>query len=626
MTKTPVGPFEAPVSDQDRTLILMGILLALFLAALDQTIVSTALPMIVEDLEGVSRYAWVATSYLLASTALVPVYGKLADTYPRKYVELGAAGLFLTGSVLCGMSGEFGSLPLLGDGMNQLILFRGIQGMGGAGLIAMTFIVIADLFPPAERGRYQGLVGGTWGLASVLGPLIGGLLTDHAGGLIPGIEGWRWVFYVNLPVGAVALRFIVLRMPRLEPPGRQAAPDLLSGVLLLGGLTPLVLSLQMDKRRFPWLPGMGPDADPADWRSWATVALFVGALLVLAGFVARSRRVKSPILDLRLFHNTVFRRANASAFFFGASFMSVVIFLPLFLVNVVDVSATRAGVALIPFSMGLVFGSTLAGQAVSRFGHLRDQILAGGAIMLVAAILLSRMDADTSYWTVMSYMVLAGVGLGPSLPLFTLAIQNAVDVRRVGQATSAAQFFRQIGGTVGAAIMGTVLGTTLGISFASMELPTVIAGGPDTSIERLASTGGGELPERIRLGYARLSRGLAVAVETGDAGRVQALLASSGLDPEVARRLAGDAGELTVMTPAERAVLSRELRELVAGQGRGEAARVGGEVKDAFVRATRRVYALTAWILVVALALAVRIPERPLRKTHDRAELHHREE
>ena len=194
MTTPPVGPFESPVSDSDRTLILAGIILALFLAALDQTIVSTALPRIVEDLEGVSRYAWVATAYLLASTALVPVYGKLADTYSRKQVELGAVILFLSGSMLCGLAGEFGTLPLLGDGMTQLILFRGIQGAGGAGLIAMTFIVIADLFPPAERGRYQGLVGGTWGIASVLGPVVGGLLTDHAGGLIPGVEGWRWVF------------------------------------------------------------------------------------------------------------------------------------------------------------------------------------------------------------------------------------------------------------------------------------------------------------------------------------------------------------------------------------------------------------------------------------------------
>ena len=622
MTKQPVGPFESPVPDQDRTLILMGIMMALFLAALDQTIVSTALPKIVEDLEGVSRYAWVATAYLLASTALVPVYGKLADTYPRKYVELGAILIFLSGSVLCGMAGEFGSLPLVGDGMNQLILFRAIQGAGGAGLIAMTFIVIADLFPPAERGRYQGLVGGTWGIASLLGPLIGGLLTDHAGGVIPGIEGWRWIFYVNLPVGAIALRFIVLRMPKLVPPGDHDRPDLLSAALLLGGLTPLVLSLQMDKRRFPWLPGVGPDADPTRWESWASVVLFVGSLLILAAFVARSRRTKSPILDLRLFDNQVFRRANASAFFFGAAFMSVVIFLPLFLVNAMGVSATRAGMALIPFSMGLVVGSTMAGQAVSRFGHLRNQIVGGGLLLLLALVMLSRMTAETSYWSVTFYMVMCGLGLGPSLPLFTLAIQNAVDVRRLGQATSAAQFFRQIGGTVGAAIMGTVLVSTLGIAFASIEIPAVLPAGANTSVERLSSTGGGALSESVGAGYAELAEDLADAVAKGDVGRVRMLMSHPGLPRQVTYQLSSMVvRDLPAMRPDERVAWSRDLGGQVEAFGAGEAARVGREVEEAFLRATTRVYRLSVWIMVVALILAMRIPELPLRKTHDHAVL-----
>ena len=253
MTTAPPAPVQAPVSDRDRTVIYLSILLALFLAALDQTIVATALPRMVEDLEGVERYAWVATAYLLMSTALALVYGKLADTYPRKFVTLGAVGLFLFGSVLCGLAGEFGDLPLLGNGMTQLIIFRGIQGAGGGGIFAMTFIVIADLFTPAERGKYQGFVGAVFGVASVLGPLIGGLLTDHAGGWIPGIEGWRWVFYVNVPFGGVAVWFIIRRMPRLDPLVAQARPDLLGAALLLGGLIPLVLSLQIDKRSYPWL-------------------------------------------------------------------------------------------------------------------------------------------------------------------------------------------------------------------------------------------------------------------------------------------------------------------------------------------------------------------------------------
>ena len=563
------------LQDRDRVLILVGVLLSLFLAALDQTIVSTALPRIVEDLEGVRRYAWVATAYFLASTALVPVYGKLADTYARKRVVLGAVGLFLTGSMLCGLSGELGTLPVLGDGMNQLVWFRALQGAGGAGLISMTYIVIADLFPPSERGRYQGLVGGVWGIASVLGPLVGGLLTDHAGGWIPGVEGWRWVFYVNLPVGAVALWFLLTRMPPLEPVGDEGRPDFFAAVLLLGGLTPLVLALQLDKGRFPWAPGVA-GADPAQPESWVTLGMAAAGTALLVWFTRRSRRAESPIVDLRLFDNVVFRRANAGAFFFGAGFLSVVIFLPLFLVNVMGVSATRAGLALVPFSMGLVFGSTAAGQLASRVGHLRNQIVVGGALALVGLVLLARMDADVEYATITGYMVLCGLGFGPSLPLFTLAIQNSVDVRRVGQATSAAQFFRQIGGTAGTAILGTVLATTLTGSFAELELPGEVAEA-SVDAERLASTGGGELPSRIRAALQEQARTARAEGRPGEATRLE-----------------------------ERAEV--------------EAERIGTEVRATFTRATNRIYGLTALLVVVAIVLTLRMPERRLRTTLDREE------
>lgn len=550
--------------------IYLAILMALFLAALDQTIVSTALPKMVEDLQGIDRYAWVATAYLLASTALALVYGKLADTYPRKHVTLGAVGLFLGGSVLCGMAGEFGELPLLGDGMTQLVLFRGIQGAGGGGLFAMTFIVIADLFTPAERGRYQGLVGAVFGIASVLGPLIGGLLTDHAGGWIPGIEGWRWVFYVNVPVGAIAVWFIVRRMPRLEPQGDRLPPDLVSGVLLLGGLIPVILALQLDKRRFPWLPGLG--GGPTGVDGWTTLGLALFGAAVLGLFIQRSRSSRSPILDFRLFENDVFRTANVATFFFGASFMSVTIFLPLYLVNVLGVTATRAGAALIPFSMGIVFAATYAGQAAVKIGY-RNQIVAGGALFVLAAVLLANMGADVSYPRVVAYMVLAGFGIGPSLPLFTLAIQNAVDVRFIGQATSASQFFRQTGATVGAAIMGTVLATTLGFAFAELELPVEMTEAPGASAEAFVSTGGADLPDRIRSAFeesARLAR-----------------------------------------TPAE--------ADRLRADGERVAEETGAAVRNAFAQATSRIYWLTAVILVVATTLSVRVPELPLRTTHDRA-------
>jgi len=433
----------ASLSPRDRTLTFVGVLLALFLGALDQTIVSTALPRIVEDLRGVERYAWVATVYLLASTAMVPIYGRLADLVSRRTIELWAIVLFLGGSMLCGLAGEFGPLPVLGDGMNQLIAARALQGLGGAGLFAMAFIVIADLFPPRERGKYQGFVGAVFGVSSVLGPLIGGVLTDHGGALVPGIAGWRWVFYVNLPFGAVALWFVARRMPPLVPPAKGRL-DGLGAALLVGGLVPLLLALQLDKQAHPWTGA-------------TTLGLLAAAAGLLGLFTARARRSAHPLLDLGLFRDRVFSVANAALFLYGAAFLGLVVFLPLFLVNVAGVSATGAGAAMIPLSMGVVAGSTVSGQLVSRWGRYKPFMVGGGLVLALGVFLLTTMGAGTSAGRVALYMVVCGLGIGPSMPLYTLAIQNAVDVRKLGQATSASQFFRQIGGAVGAALMGAVM-------------------------------------------------------------------------------------------------------------------------------------------------------------------------
>ena len=424
------------LSKRDRVYTLVGILLALFLGALDQTIVSTALPKIAEDLRGLDRFTWVATAYLLASTVLVPIYGKLADTYPRKIIELIAISIFLAGSFLCGLSGEFGSLPLLGDGMTQLILFRALQGVGGAGLFSLAFIIIADLFPPNVRGRYQGLLGATFGIASVVGPWVGGLLTDYGSNIIPGIEGWRWVFYVNVPFGALALWFIVRRMPQLQPGGERAPLDGLSAVFLVLGLVPLVLGLQLDKNNFPWA-------------GTVTLSLLGTSLIFLILFVLRSLVSNNPILDMRLFQDRVFSLSNLAVLLLGAAFLATIIFLPLYMVNVVGVSATRAGVSLIPLSLGLVFGAIVAGQLVSSFGRYRLLMLIGGAILFVGLWLLSSMTAEVPYWRVTLYMVICGLGIGPSLPLYTLAIQNAVEVQKLGQAASTVQFFARSGAPSG---------------------------------------------------------------------------------------------------------------------------------------------------------------------------------
>lgn len=598
---------SATISTRDRNYILAGILLAMFLAAIDQTIVSTALPKIVEDLGGLDRYAWVFTAYLMVSTVLVPIYGKLADMFDRKKVELWAIGLFLSGSFLCGLAGEFGTLPLLGDGMTQLIVFRAFQGLGGAGLLGLAFIIIADLFPPAERGKYQGLVGSVFGIASVLGPLIGGFLTDHGGGLIPGIAGWRWVFYVNLPFGILALWFVTTRMPRLVPRGERGSLDLLSVVLLFGGLGPLVLGLQLDKTEHPW-------------GSPTTLVLLGVGVVVLALFVLRSFFARSPILDLTLFKDSVFRTANIAVFFLGAAFLSLVAFLPLFMVNVLGVSATRAGLSLVPLSLGVTVGSTIAGQLVSRLGHYRRILLVAGVLLLVGIYLLSRMGPDVPYWRVTLFMVIVGLGLGPSMPLYTLAVQNSVDFRKIGQATSAVQFFRQIGGALGTALLGTVLTTGLVNAFATNMPAGAAAGGGlggQGGIAAEGSTSGGAdaIAQGIADQFEATYEELAAAVSSADDGAVSRALNESALpDAAVTGILAGYSA--TKSSEAGRTAFLERLREEFTSQVQTLTAQVVRAVRVSFATAVTHIYFIVGFIVLAGWLVTWFLPEKPLRKTH----------
>ncbi len=574
---------------------LFGILLALFLGALDQTIVATALPKIVEDLNGLSRYAWVATAYLVASTALVPIYGKLADMYSRRKIELFAVVCFLAGSFLCGLSGEFGPLPVLGDGMNQLIIFRAIQGIGGAGLFAMAFIIIADLFPPAERGKYQGFVGAVFGIASVLGPWIGGLLTDHGGAIIPGIAGWRWVFYVNVPFGILALWFIMTKMPALLPKGEKQPLNYVSALLLLGGLVPLVLALQIDKTVYPWTSPL-------------TLTLFGVAILCIVLFSYRSLRAANPILDFSLFKNKVFRTSNAALFFLGAAFFSIIIFLPLYMVNVVGVSATLAGVALVPLSLGLVIGSIVSGQLVSRYGHYRYWMLGGLALLFVGTLLLSKMTPSIHYWQVVTYMLICGLGIGPSQPLYTLAVQNAVDVRQIGQATSSSQFFRQIGSAVGAALMGSLLATSLSTSF-SQKMPPAFQhamGAQQPSANRMSSTGGSDIGTSIDKSFEQTYQHIAQAVNSSN----QAALDTIAHNPMLSSSL-----QQTLQQP-----VSAEQLPAIQQQLQQQAKQVGQQVEEAvrqaFNRGITRVYFYTLFIVAIGFVITWFIPEIPLRKSN----------
>ena len=602
------------LSNRDKILTLIGIMLALFLGALDQTIVSTALPRIVEDLNGLGRYAWVATAYLLASTVLVPIYGKLADTYSRKAIELWAVGMFLTGSFLCGIAGEFGTLPLLGDGMNQLIIFRAIQGLGGAGLFAMAFIIIADLFPPSVRGKYQGLVGAVFGVASVLGPVIGGFLTDYGGNIIPGIAGWRWVFYVNLPFGIIALWFISTRMPPLVPEGNKDRLDLVSATFLISGLVPLILGLQLDKTSYPWFPSAAAFSNSGNLSEFVTLGSLVVAVIFLTLFVIRSLHSANPILDMSLFKNRVFSTSNIALFFIGGAFLSILIFLPLFMVNVVGVSATRAGVSLIPLSLGLVVGSTVAGQLVSRWGHYKYFMLGGGALLFVGAYLLSTMSADVTYGRVTIYMVICGLGLGPSFPLYTLAIQNAVDVRRLGQATSASQFFRQIGGTVGAALMGTVLATGLATAFTT-NTPGTAAGAPPAGASSELNGGLEAIGTSVRAGFDQQFGLIQQVVRTGNPQALAQLTANPQLPQEFKARLQ----QLPALSQAPKAAQDQALsniRTQLNTQADQTVAQVTRTVKNAFADAITNIYFYAAILVVLGWLTTFFIPEVKLRTTN----------
>ena len=594
------------LSPRDRTLTVIGVLLAMFLGAIDQTIVATALPNIVEDLGGLQRYAWVFTSFLVASTVLVPIYGKLADMYSRKTIQLWAVSVFLAGSFLCGLAGEFGSLPLIGDGMNQLIVFRAIQGLGSAGLFSLAFIIIADLFPPNVRGKYQGLVGAVFGVASVLGPLIGGFLTDNAGGIIPGVAGWRWVFYVNVPFGAVALWFIISRMPPLLPRGERGRLDLAAAALLVAGLVPLVLGLQLDRNEYPWT-------------SPTTLALFAVAVTMLVGFVWRSLRASNPILDLTLFKNQVFRVANIALFFQGAAFLSTIAFLPLFMINVLGVSATAAGLTLVPLSLGVVSGSVLAGQLVSRFGRYRLLILIGTAIMLVGIYLLSRLTPDVTQGYVTLIMVITGVGIGPSMPLYTLAIQNAVDVRKLGQATSASQFFRQIGGAVGTAIFGTVLSVTLAAAFATnLAAAGGAAAAPAGFDTEAASSGSVSITDMVRESFDERLADLLAAVDAEDEQAITAVLDDSGVPQQ---------GQSAILAGFRASSASQEARaEFTAGlvdqfqaQADTVVAQVDRGVKASFTEAVTRIYSYVVYVVIVAWLVTLAIPVLPLRTSMDGA-------
>lgn len=459
---------ELQITPAERRLTLAALAVVVLLSALDQTIVATAMPRIIEELQGLSMYAWVTTAYLLTSTVSVPLYGKLSDQYGRKPILIGGVLLFLVGSALCGLSGELGSLPVLGDGMMQLIVFRALQGLGAGALMTVSFAVMADMYPPRERGKLFGVFGSVFGLATMVGPFIGGFFTDHGSVTLGGydIAGWRWVFYVNLPLGALALFMIVYRMPALCK-GGGGAIDYLGAVLIVLTAATALLALSLGGTQYAW-------------DSPEIVGLFAMSAVALAIFLWVEQRAREPILSLHLFGIPAFRMATLAAFVMSMSFLGVVMFMPLYMQLVQGASATQSGVYLMPLILAMIFSSVGSGRLVTRTGKYKVFMVTGGVLLVAGVVSLTGIGPDTTQGDLAWRLALTGLGLGPAQNLFSLVIQNAAPANQIGVATSMSQFSRQIGSTVGVAMFGTFLTHAL-----TTELPKHVPQLPGNAIPQL---------------------------------------------------------------------------------------------------------------------------------------------
>jgi EmrB/QacA subfamily drug resistance transporter len=410
--------------------IYAGLMVTLLLAALDQTIVATALPQVVSDLGGLGSYTWVFTAYMLAATVSVPIYGKLGDIHGRRPMILIAIVIFLAGSALCGLA----------ENMPQLVVFRGIQGLGAGGLIPLALATIGNIVPPRDRGRYQGLIGGTFAAASILGPLVGGFIVDHA--------SWRWIFYVNLPVGGLALLVIYLTMPRRAEKRRHYVDWLGAGVLAVGSGA-LLLGLVWGGQEY-------------SWTSPPVVAALAASAGLLAVFAAIERRVPEQILPFDLMRSSSTVRSSVlSMGLVGFAMFGTISFVPLFVQGVIGTSATSSGVVLTPLMLSAVTASFVSGQWVSRSGRYKPNALVGPVVLAVGLLLLWRMDVHTTNAEAARNMIVTGIGLGLMMQVFVLSVQNSVPSEQIGSATALIQFSRSIGSTLGVTIMGVIVNQNL---------------------------------------------------------------------------------------------------------------------------------------------------------------------
>jgi EmrB/QacA subfamily drug resistance transporter len=434
VTTTPEVPVRANLR-----VVLPGIMLAMMLAMLDNMVVGTAMPKIIGELGGLSKLSWVVTAYVLGTSVSTPIWGKLGDLYGRKKVFLTAVALFMLGSVFSGAAGEFGWLNDSVSPITQLIAFRAFQGLGAGGLMVGAFALIGDLVPPRERGKYQGLMGGIMAVAMIGGPLIGGLVTDHA--------SWRWIFYMNLPIGAVGF-FMLLFFLHLPVRKTEHKIDWLGATLLGVSITAMVLITTWGGKEYAW-------------GSKQILGLAAFALVTLAAFLFSQMRVAEPILPLHIFKDRNFALVSAIGFLVGFALFGAVAFLPVYQQTVQGVTATQSGLLLLPMMLGVMVTSFTIGRRITTTGRYRIYPIVGGVVMVVAMLLLTRLTDHTRLWESSAYMVVLGLGMGFLMQTTLLIAQNSAQMKDLGVASSTATFVRSIGGSFGVSIFGAVFTSRL---------------------------------------------------------------------------------------------------------------------------------------------------------------------